>query len=205
MHSGFAGQGVVIMLAVVMPAVFLLAVAMHAVVMPAVVMPVVFMPAVLWPAVLMPAVFMPAVFMTAVFFYIDVCFIVASTADWHAAAIADLDAVSVLAAALVAASAAEFATLLAAIPAWLSTSLGVGIYFLYSRLSSLLAIKSKTSLSQTTITRIIFTPNYHVASSTSIWRFISETKISGVSLSANKRPREKWRINTNRLRIYPAF
>jgi len=51
---------------------------------------------------------MPAVIMLAVFFCSDVSFIVAATAVWHAAAaaIADLDAVSALAADLVAASAA---------------------------------------------------------------------------------------------------
>jgi len=108
MRSGVAGQG-----AVIMPAVF-----MPAVVMPAVFMPAVIMPAVFMPAVFLPAVNMPAMFMHAVFFCSDVSFIVAATADWHAAtAITDLDAVSALAAAFVAASAAEFATLLVEIPA----------------------------------------------------------------------------------------
>jgi len=73
-----------------------------------------FMPAVFMPAVVMLALFRPAVIMPAVFFCSDVS-LVTATADWHvtAAAITDLDAVSALAAALVAASAAEFATLLA--------------------------------------------------------------------------------------------
>jgi len=96
MRSSVVGQG-----AVIIPAVF-----MPTVVMPAVFMPAVIMPAVFMSAVFMPAVIMPAMFMQAVFSCSDVSFIVADTADWHAAAaaITDLDVVSALAAALLAAS-----------------------------------------------------------------------------------------------------
>jgi len=76
-----------------------------------------------------------------------VSLIVSATADLHAAAvaIADLNAVSALAAALAAASAAEL-TSLSALNFTLCSNSGLGKYILFSRLPSLLAIHSSTSL-----------------------------------------------------------
>jgi len=83
-------------------------------------------------------------FLPAGFFWSAVSFSVTATADLHSAAAAT--AISANAADLEAASAAVLASLPGTILAKVSTSTGHGKYFFSSRLSSLLAMNSNTSL-----------------------------------------------------------